>query len=141
MFITRTSFLVNFIDADIMGIVHHTVYPEWFETGRKDFLVKAGIPYSKINSLGLYLPLSHMECKYKSPAKFGDEIIVMTCITFVSIVKIKFEYKVLNNINGRLLATGSTVHGWTNVGVKPLNIEKAAPEIYTLLQSLVVDKS
>jgi acyl-CoA thioester hydrolase len=82
-----------------------------------------------------------MECKYKSPAKFGDEIIIITCITFVSCVKIKFEYKVLNNINGRLLAIGNTVHGWTDIGVNPLSIEKAAPEIYTLLQTLVVDKN
>ena len=138
--ITRTSFLVSFFDVDIMGIVHHTVYPKWFETGRRDYLIKAGIPHSKFNSLGLYLPLSHMECKYKSPAKFGDEISVTTCITFVSYVKLKFEYNVLNNINGRLLATGNTVHGWTDIGVKPLSIEKAVPEIYALLQTLVVQK-
>lgn len=139
--ITRTSLLVSFFDVDIMGIVHHTVYPKWLETGRRDFLVKAGIPHSKINSLGLYLPLSHMECKYKSPAKLGDEIIVKTCITFVSCVKIKFEYKVLNNINGKLLATGNTVHGWTDIGVNPLSIEKVSPEIYALLQTLIVDKN
>jgi acyl-CoA thioester hydrolase len=137
--ITRTSFLVSLFDVDIMGIVHHTVYPKWFETGRRDFLSKAGIPHSKFNSLGLYLPLSHLECKYKSPTRFGYEISVITCITFVSCVKIIFEYKVLNNITGKLLATGNTVHGWTDINVKPLNIEKTAPEIYALLQELVVD--
>ncbi|QNU67968.1 acyl-CoA thioesterase [Ruminiclostridium herbifermentans] len=139
--ISRTSFLVSFFDVDLMGIVHHTVYPKWFQTGRRDFLVKAGIPHSKFNSLGLYLPLSHLECKYKSPARFGYEISVTTCITFVSCVKIMFEYKVQNNIDGKLLATGTTVHGWTDINVNPINIEKNAPDIYSLLQTLVVDKN
>jgi len=129
--ITRTSFSVRYSEIDKMGIVHHANYPKWFEIGRRDYLHKAGIPNSSINRQGFYLPLSEMECKFKSPAKYGDEIIVITGVTFVSCVKIKFEYKVLNKISGKPLAVGKTVHAWTDRAIKPLNIEKAAPQIYT----------
>ena len=111
---TRTSFHVRYSEIDKMGIVHHANYPKWFEIGRRDYLHKAGIPNSSINRQGFYLPLSEMECKFKSPAKYGNEIIVITGITFMSCVKVKFEYKILNNISGKPLAVGKTVHAWTD---------------------------
>jgi acyl-CoA thioester hydrolase len=118
-----------------MGIVYHANYLKWFEIGRRDYLNKAGTPHSSINYQGFYLPLSEMECKFKSPAKYGDEIEVVTGITFLSCVKVKFEYKVIKNKNGKTLATGYTVHAWTDKAIKPLNIEKAAPQIYESLNA------
>ena len=132
--ITSISFYVSHFEIDKMSIVHHTIYPKWFEIGRRDYLHKAGIPYSNFNRQGFYLPLSEMECKYKSPAKYGDEITVLTDITFMSCVMVKFEYKVLNKTTGKPLVFGNTVHAWTDRYIKPLNIEKAAPKIYTLLK-------
>ncbi len=134
---TRTSFPVRYSEIDKMGIVHHSNYPKWFEIGRRDYLYKAGIPNSCINSQGFYLPLSELECKFKSPARYGDEITVITGITFISCVKVRFEYKVLNKKSGKTIAFGSTVHAWTGRDIKPLNIEKAAPHIYTSLKTRV----
>jgi acyl-CoA thioester hydrolase len=145
--ITRTSFSVRYSEIDKMGIVYHANYPKWFEIGRRDYLHRAGIPHLSVNHQGFYLPLSELECKFKSPAKYGDKIIVITGITFMSCVKVKFEYKVLNMISGKPLATGNTVHAWTDRDIKPLNIEKAAPQIYTSLkvfaeiEDIIGDKS
>jgi len=138
--IAITSFTVKKSEIDKMGIVHHSMYPLWFEEGRRDYFHKAGIPCSCINSLGYYLPLSEMECKFKSPAKSGDEIAVLTAITFMSCVKLIFEYKVLNKADGRILAVGKTIHAWTSKNIKPLNIEKSAPQIYELLKSSAAKK-
>ncbi len=133
--ITRTSFFVKYSEIDQMGIVHHTYYPKWFEVGRIDYLQKVGIPHSFINNQGFYLPLSQIECKYKSPAKFGDEILVITSISFISCVKVKFNYKVLNKKSGKLLVLGNTIHAWTDRAIKPLNIAIAAPHIYKQLRT------
>jgi len=135
--ITNTSFSVKNTEIDHMGIVHHSNYPKWFEKGRKDYLNKAGIPNSKIFFLGFFLPLSEMKCKYIIPAKFGDEINLITSIIYLSCVKIKFQYKVLNKKNGKVLAIGNTVHALTNKKIEPLNIQKEAPKIYELLLQLV----
>lgn len=131
---TRTSFFVKDSEIDKMGIVHHSIYPKWFEIGRRDYLHKAGIPHSSINCQGFYLPLSEMECKFKSPAKYGDEIEVITDITFMSCVKVKFEYRITNRASGKIVAAGKTVHAWTDKNIEPLNIEKAAPQIYASLK-------
>ena len=40
--ISRTKLIVRYQETDQMGIVHHSVYPIWFECGRTDFIKKVG---------------------------------------------------------------------------------------------------
>lgn len=131
---TRTSFPVLHTEVDGMGVVHHSNYLLWFEKGRKDYLKKSGISSSKIVNHGFFLPISELECRFKSPARYGDEIIVITKILSMSCVKIKFEYTVINKSKGKLLASGKTIHVWTNHKIEPVNIIITAPEIYWQLK-------
>lgn len=131
---TKTCFHVKHSEVDGMGIVHHSNYPLWFEKGRKDFLKHVGTYSSDISKHGVYLPLSEIECKYKSPAKHGDEIVVITKIQSMSCVRIKFEYMVFEKSKGKLLATGWTIHAWTNKRVEPINLEKEVPYVYERLK-------
>jgi acyl-CoA thioester hydrolase len=141
--ITETSFSVKFSEIDKMGIVHHSNYPKWFEIGRRDYLKKAGVHSSTINCQGIYLPLSWLECKFKSPAKYGYKVTVITKISFMSCVKVGFEYEILNETKGKTLAVGKTVHSWTDRNIQPINIKKAAPQIYTTLEKFagLMDKA
>lgn len=132
--ITKTDFRVPYTQVDMMGIVHHSNYVLWFEKGRRDYLRKAGISSSKIAFQGIFLPLSQIECKFKRPARFGDEILITTKILSMSLVKTVFEYEVFDKLRGKLLAKGTTVHIWTNRKIEPINIEKEAPDIYRQLK-------
>jgi len=64
-------------------------------------------------------------------------VVVITRITSISCVKVVFEYRILNKENGKTLAVGKTIHAWTDKNIKPLNIEKEAPQIYALLKASV----
>lgn len=130
----KTTFHVMFHEVDKMGIVHHSNYPLWFEKGRRDYLKKAGISVSRINYQGLFLPLSEIHCKFKHPAKYGDKVLVITKISSMSCVRTVFEYEVFDKLKRTLLASGSTVHVWTNWRVEPINIEKEAPSVYSRLK-------
>lgn len=130
-------FYVKQDEIDRMGIVHHSNYPIWFQAARKDFFNKVDLPNAKIRSLGFFLPLSEMKCKYVYPAKYGDEIEIITNITHLSYAKIKFEYQVLNKKTKKILAIGNTAHAWTNKNIKPVNIQKEAPKVFELLKQLV----
>jgi acyl-CoA thioester hydrolase len=131
---SKTEFPVLYTEVDRMGIVHHSNYPLWFEKSRRDYLRKAGISNSKITGQGLFLPLSEIECKFRRPARFGDVVLVITKILTMSCVKTVFEYEVLDKVKGKLLATGKTVHVWTNRRVEPVNIEKEASDVYWQLK-------
>lgn len=132
--IVETNIGVKHSEVDKMSIVHNSVYPMWFEAGRRSYLKEAGMPDSLMRGRGLFLPLSEMECRYKSPARLRDKLVVKTDLTVVSCAKIKFEYRIFNRKNGKLVAIGRTVHAWTDSCIKPLNIEKTAPEIYRQLK-------
>ena len=134
---TKTSFIARYAETDQMGIVHHSNYPIWFEAGRTDYLRKTGTSNSSIEADGMLLPLSEMYCNFKTPAKYEEEIIVSTKIGKMSCVRIEFEYEVLNGTDGKLLATGRTVHAWTDKALKPLNLQKKAPKVYSILENSI----
>lgn len=129
---TETRFIARYSETDQMGIIHHSNYAVWFEAGRTDFFRTAGISNTKIEKKGLLLPLYEMNCQFKSPAIYEDEILVITRLKSLSRVRMSFAYQVLNAEN-KLLATGETMHAWTDKVLKPVNAEKTAPEVYSIL--------
>ena len=130
---TKTSFIVRYAETDQMGIVHHSNYAIWYEAGRTNFLKDVGISYSSIEEKGVLLPLYELNCKFISPAKYEDEIIVITNLKSLSRVRIIFSYQVIDAMNNKLIATGDTMHAWTDKTLKPVNAEKIIPEVYAIL--------
>ena len=77
---TKTVLTARYSETDQMGIIHHSTYAVWFEVGRTDFLKSVAVSKSKIENRGVLLPLYEMNCKFKSPAKYEDEIMVITTL-------------------------------------------------------------
>ena len=130
---TETRLTARYAETDQMGIVHHSNYAVWFEAGRTDFLKKAGISYSELEAMGILLPLYELNCRFLSPARYEDEITVVTSARSVSRVRICLSYQVIHVESGRILTTGETKHAWTTKALKPCNAERAAPEVYAML--------
>ena len=129
----ETRLIARYSETDQMGIIHHSNYAVWFEAGRIEFLKKVGISNIDIEAKGVLLPLYEMSCKFKSPARSEDEIMVITSLKQISRVRLCFSYQVINAINRKLLANGETMHAWTDRALKPVNAEKAVPDIYFML--------
>ncbi len=132
--------IARYAETDRMGIVHHSHYAVWFEAGRTDFLKKAGVTYSSLEAMGFMLPLYEMNCKFKRPAQYEDEILVITKISFMSPVRLHLSYQVINSANSKLLVTGETMHAWTDKTFKPVNAQKAIPEIYLMLNRIYAEE-
>ena len=133
---TETRFTARYSETDQMGIVHHSNYTVWFEVGRINFLKNIGASNSGIESRGVLLPLYEMNCKYKSPARYENEILVITYLKSLSRVRISFSYQVLNAETNQLLAVGETKHAWTDKSLKPINAERSIPEVYSILSKI-----
>jgi len=129
----ETRIITRYSETDQMGIIHHSNYAVWFEAGRTDFFKKVGFSYKEIEGRGILLPLYEMNCKFKSPARYEDEITIKTSLKEITKVRVVFSYKVINDLDGKLLSLGETMHGWTNKDLKLINAEKAIPEVYYLL--------
>lgn len=130
---TVTRLTVRYAETDKMGIVHHSNYPIWFEAGRTDFIKQAGISYSDLEARGVLLPLYEVTCRFKIPAKYEDEIAVITRLKEISCVRMALAYEVINVHTNALLATGETLHAFTGSSLKPINAQRVIPEVYALL--------
>ncbi|WP_026073656.1 acyl-CoA thioesterase [Acetivibrio cellulolyticus] len=131
---SETQFIARYAETDQMGIVHHSNYPIWFEAGRTDFLKKSGMANSKIEELGILLPLSHIDCAFKSPARYEGEIMVKTPLWEMSRARIEFEYEIVKDKGGAPTAIGGASHARADKSLKPLNIEKKLPERWCILK-------
>jgi len=77
-----------------MGFVHHSNYLRYFEIGRTEFLRSAGGRYRDVEEAGLFVVVARIDCRYKSPARYDDEIDLTTRIVEVTAAKIIHEYKI-----------------------------------------------
>ncbi|WP_404458465.1 acyl-CoA thioesterase [Oceanobacillus kapialis] len=136
---------VHYKDTDQMGVVHHGNYVNLFEIGRTEWMRHAGIPYSKMEEMGLLLPVMDLTINYQKSAHYDDQVVIYTSVSNVSKVRIQFDYEArllqeeqeaTDLPSGELLAKGSTVHMWVNRDWKPARIDRLAPEVFAKLQAM-----
>lgn len=136
MYISETKIKVRYVETDQMGIVHHSNYYAWFEVGRGDFIQKLGMTYSDMEKEGIMMPLVETYCKYHEGAKYEDDIIIQTFIEELSPVKVIFNYNVIREADGKLLAKGKTTQTFVNKDFKIVNLKKTHGELWEKLQGL-----
>ena len=134
MEIKSTEIKVRYAETDQMGVVHHAVYPIWFEACRTDYMEQLGYPYDRIEKEGFMTPLIKLDVEYKSGAKYGDTVLVDAKITNLGLIKFTFSYTVRRKSDGMLLATGSTTLACCNKDMKIINLKTDCPEVYRILE-------
>lgn len=85
---------VRYDECDPMGLVHHSVYLQYFEIGRTELLRASGGRYRDMEDAGLLVVVVRVDCRYKSPARYDDLIKIETRIAKVTAAKIIHEYTV-----------------------------------------------
>lgn len=114
---TLSHIEVRYAETDQMGVVHHAVYPIYFEQARVDWLRNMGMHYQKMEDNGVILPLSRLTIDYKKPAKFGDILEVKTSLNVLPGASITFDYEIKNQ-NDELLTKGQTILVFVNQSTK-----------------------
>jgi acyl-CoA thioester hydrolase len=112
-----TQVRVRYAETDQMGIVYYANYLVWFELGRVELLRSVGLAYSRLETdHGCILPVVEARCRYRSPARYDDEILIETRPAMLRGSVLKFAYQIFRisdqKEKGRklLLAEGETVH-------------------------------
>ncbi|MDE7361529.1 MAG: acyl-CoA thioesterase [Oscillospiraceae bacterium] len=130
-----TELTVRYAETDCMGVVHHAVYPVWFEVARTDYIKAAGLSYADMEKGGVMLPVSGISCRYRLPARYDDTLLIEARISRFTPARIEFEYKVTRKGETEVLATGTSSHGFVDAETfRPLNFKKAMPEFYAVME-------
>lgn len=136
MYTSETKLTVRYVETDKMGIVHHSNYYPWFELARGDFIKKIGMKYSEMESLGIMMPLVESYCKYYEGAKYEDEIVIETSIEKITPVKVIFNYNVIRELDGKLLAKGKTTQTFIDKDFKIVNLKKKHSDLWEKMEQL-----
>ena len=118
---------VRYAETDQMGIVYYANYLVWMEVGRVEYCRAAGILYRDMEAEdGILLTVAEATCRYASPARYDEEVVVRTCIAEANPRMIRFGYQMTEAASGRRLATGETKHIFCGRDGKPRKL----PERY-----------
>ena len=123
---------VFYYETDKMSIMHHSNYIRIFEETRVDFLEKAGMPFEKIEAMGIMMPVLSVNCRYKRPLRFDEKFAVYPKIVKFNGTVLEIEYRIISRANGDLCAEGSSSHCFTDNDLKPLRTKNRYPDIYKL---------
>ena len=123
---------VYYYETDKMGIMHHSNYIRIFEESRVDFMEKAGMPFEKIEELGLMMPVLSVSCKFLYPLRFDEPFAVYPAVTKFTGVRLEVSYTVKSLVSGKICAEGSSSHCFTNTELKPVSVKKAFPDVYKI---------
>ncbi len=107
----ETRLRVRYAETDQMGVVYYSNYLVWMEVGRVELCRACGFTYREMETQdGVYMAVAEANCRYRSPARYDEEVIVKSWIEKANsrIVLIHYEMSLVES--GRVLATGFTRH-------------------------------
>ncbi|MGO9518090.1 MAG: acyl-CoA thioesterase [Candidatus Korobacteraceae bacterium] len=107
----ETKLRVRYAETDQMGVVYHSNFIVWFEVGRVEMMRQLGFSYNQMEQQdGQHLAVADVRCRYKSPARYDDLILIRTHLINVRDSLVHFGYEILRDEDGTLLAEGESVH-------------------------------
>jgi len=111
------DFKVRDYECDLQGIVNNSVYQNYLEHTRHEFLKEIGIDFAELTAQGIFLVVVRAELDYKSPLRSGDTFWVGVRLERMSRVKFAFVqdiYKRPRNdvvVNARIIGAALNERG------------------------------
>ncbi len=75
-----------------MGYLHHSKFFEYFEMGRTELLRQAGFRYRDFEERGVLFAVARIECRFRAPARYDDELTLLTRIERMTRARIDHAY-------------------------------------------------
>jgi acyl-CoA thioester hydrolase len=106
----KITIRVRFNEVDMLGVCNNAVYINYFEQARLDYFKNIGlIPRDGLFSDGKLFFVVRNEINYLNPAKFDDELAILSKISFIKNSSFGFEHIIINNISQLEIANGNGV--------------------------------
>lgn len=99
----------RYAETDQAGVVHHSVYPIWFEMGRTELLRANGMAYKDLEASGYIFVVVELYIRYRRPARYDQLLSLQTKCTRVTCSRVEHSYLLTDDATGAVLAEGRTV--------------------------------
>ena len=110
----KVEFKVRDYECDLQGIVNNSVYFNYLEHARHEFLAAKNIDFAKLARDKVNLVVVRSEMNYKDSLKPGDAFYVEVEVERLSRLKFAFNQKVIRAADNKLMldavVTGTSVN-------------------------------
>ncbi len=109
-------------ECDLQGIVNNSVYQQYMEHTRHEFISEMGLDFAALHREGTDLVVARLEMAFKTPLTSGDEALITLNVTRDGI-KYIFDQKIYRKSDMKLALTGkvttvSLING--KLGIHPV---------------------
>ena len=116
---------VRFREVDAMGHVNNVAYLAYFEDARVAYH-QALAGEATMGVTGFEFILAEINCKYRSPAYFGETLLVGIRVARLGRKSFDFEYEIRDHVSDRLIAEGQSVQVMFDYDIRRSKLLSAA---------------
>ena len=98
---------IYYQDTDCGGVVYYGNYLRYFEQGRTQWLEARGSSVKAFMDAGILFAVVHAELHYRSPARYGETLTIITRLAEVRAASFTFAHEIREKASGRLVVEGS----------------------------------
>jgi acyl-CoA thioester hydrolase len=100
-----SSLRVRFSELDPYAHVNHAVYLVYFEAGRVEAMLAAGIDLAQLREEGWQLVVVELTTRYRAAAVANDELLVETRLVELAAASTRWRQRVLRGSTDEVLCT------------------------------------
>ena len=112
--VLRHKVRVRYCETDCMGVAHHGSYVAWLEEARTEWMRARGMSYREVEEAGYFLQVVSLDLRYKSSARYDEELVVVVAEAGRRRASITLTYEVLRVGDETPVATGETTLACTD---------------------------
>lgn len=105
----RLDLKVRDYECDIQGVVNNSVYQNYLEHARHEFLLKSGIDFAELAKQGINLVVVRVELDYKLSLQSGDEFWIGLNLRQASKVRFEFLQDIYRSSDNKLVLSGKVI--------------------------------
>lgn len=103
------AFKVRDYECDLQGVVNNSVYQNYLEHTRHEFLLSKGVDFAQMARENINLVVVRVELDYKAPLVSGDEFTVNLVVERTSKVRFEFQQHIIRSRDDKLMLQGKSI--------------------------------
>jgi acyl-CoA thioester hydrolase len=105
-YVFETEMMVRDYECDLQGIVNNSVYQNYLEHARHEFLHEIGLDFDQLCRDGIDAVVIRVEMDYKLPLRPRDEFIVKLGMRKKGRARFLFDQAIFRKADGKLVLEG-----------------------------------
>ena len=116
---------IYYEDTDCGRVVYYANYLKYFERARTQYLEERGVSVAWLMKEGTVFVVVHAEVDYRSPAHYGDRLIIETVVPDMTAASFTFSHVIRERESRRVVVEGSARLVAVNGSGKVKRLDKA----------------